>query len=310
MPETSSQSSSRLTVAVVGLGGIGSAAAAALTHAGRHAVVACARRPIDHMTLERPEGTVSVRLRTLTDPAAAEPVDWVLMCTKAHHTASCAPWLARLCTPRTRVAVLQNGIDHAGRLAPFTGGATVVPTVVYYNGERLGDDRVRLRHVTEHELAAPDDAGGRAFADLVADAHLRVLTSPDFDTLIWRKLLVNIVVNPITTLTLERQGVLRRDDVRALILGLLDEAVAVARADGARLADDEAARIREMMMSFPVDAGTSMYFDRLAGRPLEVDALTGALVAVGERHGIATPLNRTLLTLLRAVSDANAARAQ
>jgi 2-dehydropantoate 2-reductase len=53
-----------------------------------------------------------------------------------------------------------------------------------------------------------------------------------------------------------------------------------------------------------------MYFDRLAGRPLEVDALTGALVAVGERHGIATPLNRTLLTLLRAVSDANAARAQ
>ena len=44
-----------------------------------------------------------------------------------------------------------------------------------------------------------------------------------------------------------------------------------------------------------------MYFDRLAGRPLEIEALTGAIVSAGERHGIATPLNRTLLTLLRAV---------
>jgi 2-dehydropantoate 2-reductase len=47
-----------------------------------------------------------------------------------------------------------------------------------------------------------------------------------------------------------------------------------------------------------------MYFDRLAGRRLEVEALTGAIVAAGERHGIATPLNRALLTLLRVIDDA------
>jgi 2-dehydropantoate 2-reductase len=47
-----------------------------------------------------------------------------------------------------------------------------------------------------------------------------------------------------------------------------------------------------------------MYFDRLAGRPMEVEALTGAIVAKGERHGIATPLNRALLALLRATNDA------
>jgi 2-dehydropantoate 2-reductase len=47
-----------------------------------------------------------------------------------------------------------------------------------------------------------------------------------------------------------------------------------------------------------------MYFDRLAGRRLEVEALTGAIVGAGERHGIAMPLNRALLTLLRAINDA------
>jgi 2-dehydropantoate 2-reductase len=47
-----------------------------------------------------------------------------------------------------------------------------------------------------------------------------------------------------------------------------------------------------------------MYFDRLAGRRLEAEALTGAIVAAGERHGITMPLNRLLLTLLRAINDA------
>ena len=54
----------------------------------------------------------------------------------------------------------------------------------------------------------------------------------------------------------------------------------------------------------PPEVGTSMYFDRLAGRPLEVEALTGAIVAAGQRLGIPTPLNGALLTLLRAVNDA------
>jgi 2-dehydropantoate 2-reductase len=108
----------------------------------------------------------------------------------------------------------------------------------------------------------------------------------------------------MTCLTLRRQEVLRRPDIHALCLGVLDEAVAVARADGAQLAPDEPAQTMAKLMTFGPELGTSMYFDRLAGRPLEVDALTGAIVAAGERLGIATPLNAALLTLLRAVSDA------
>ena len=140
-----SQTQRHSTVAVVGLGSIGGVAAACLAAAGRHDVVACVRRPIERLTLEQPEGTsvgtVELPLRTLTDPAEAKPVDWVLLCTKAHQTESAAPWLVRLCAPSTRVAVLQNGIDHVGRVAPLAHGAVVVPVLVYYNGERLAQDR-------------------------------------------------------------------------------------------------------------------------------------------------------------------------
>jgi len=293
----------RATIAVVGMGGIGSVMAASLCAADRHEVVACARRPIDRLILERPETTVEVAPRCLTDAARATPVDWVFLATKAHQTPSCADWLARLCRPGTRVVVLQNGIDHARRVGPCAPGARVVPTVVYYNGERLGAGRVRFRHVTDHELAAPDDADGRALVELLDGTRLGVLLTADFATLSWRKLLINAVANPITALTLQRQTVLRRADVLALCRAVLEEAVAVARAERVALALDEVDATLAILLTYPTEAGTSMLFDRMAGRALEIEALTGAIVAAGERHGVATPLNRALLTLLRAVSD-------
>src|ERR1700758_4403626 len=109
----------RLTVAVIGLGGVGGGAAGSLAAAGRHDILACTRQPIARFMLERAEGTVELPLPVLTDPAQAKPVDWVLLCTKTHQTAATASWLARLCAPTSHVAVLQNGIDHVARVAPL-----------------------------------------------------------------------------------------------------------------------------------------------------------------------------------------------
>jgi 2-dehydropantoate 2-reductase len=296
---------SRAKIAVVGLGAIGSVIAGSLAAIDRHEVVACVRSRIERLVVERPQDTVEVSVRALTEPADAESVDWVLLCTKAHQTSAVGPWLARLCGPQTRVAVLQNGIRHADRLAPLIGMATVVPTVVYYNGERLAPGRVRFRRVTDYDLAVRDDTDGRAFAELLAGTPMRVVRTADFDTLAWRKLLINAVANPITALTLQRQTVFRRDDVQALCLAILEEAAAVGRADGVRLAPDEAERTLATLLTYPAEAGTSMLFDRLGGRPFEVEALTGAVVAVGARHQVPTPLNAMLLTLLRTISDAS-----
>lgn len=302
-PSDHAATSERRRIAVVGLGSIGGIIAGSLDAAGRHHVTACVRRGIERLVVERPDRIVEAQPRVLTDPSQAEIHDWVLLCTKAQDTASSAPWLQRLCGPTTHVAVLQNGIGHAERLAPFVEPATVVPTIVYYNGERLAPDRVRYRRAGDYDFAVGDDAGGRAFVDLLEGTSLEILVSADFKTIAWRKLLVNAVANPITALTLQRQGVFRREDIGELVLSALEEAAAVARADGAQLANDEASKLRAMLLTFPPDAGTSMYFDRLAGRSSEVDALTGAVVAAGERHHIATPICRMLLTLMRAADS-------
>src|SRR5581483_2547751 len=120
----------RLGIAVVGLGSIGGVAAGCLAAAGRHDVVACVRQPLQRLVLDEPRGTRELPLKALTDPAQAEAADWVLVCTKTYQTEAVAPWLARLCKPSTRVAVLQNGIGHAERVAPFAQGAAVLPVIV------------------------------------------------------------------------------------------------------------------------------------------------------------------------------------
>ncbi|MFK4766563.1 2-dehydropantoate 2-reductase [Rhizobium sp. ZW T2_16] len=293
-------------IAVVGLGGIGGVAAACLSLSTDNDVTVCARRRIDTLTFDHHEESKRIPLKTLTEPSRAEPVDWVILCTKAQDVASAASWLERLCTPKTTVAVLQNGIAHEERVAPHAKGATVLPAIVYYNGERFAPDHVRLRHIRGHDLLVPAGAQAEAFAALFEGTPIDVGISAEFITYQWRKLLVNVIANPITALTRQRLGVFQREDIQQLSLGILDEAVAVGRAEGAQLAGNEAEMILETFLAYPPEAGTSMYFDCLAGRPLEIEALNGAVVAAGLRHGLATPLNTAMLTLLKTVSDANA----
>src|SRR5580658_5049681 len=238
-------------IAIVGLGSIGGIVAGYLAKAGRHHVFACVRKPIAKLTINGTDGAAEVPLDALTDAAKAEPADWVLLCTKTHQTEATAPWLARLCTPNTKVAVLQNGVDHVARVAPLVKGATIVPVIVYYNGERIADDHVRLRQGAGQDLLVADNETGRAFAHLFDGTPLRVSLNDDFTTAAWRKLLINIIASPITALTLQRQAVLRRPDVKSLCLELLAEAIAVARAESAKLRPDEADAALSMLFTFP-----------------------------------------------------------
>ncbi|WP_420562787.1 2-dehydropantoate 2-reductase [Thalassobaculum sp.] len=298
-----SNAPARQRVAVIGLGGIGGAAAGALTHAGRHDVIACGRRPLERMRVDLPDESVEVAMTVLTDPGDAAPVDWVLLTTKAQDTDGAGDWLRALCGPQTIVAVMQNGIDHAERIAPYAGDATALPVIVYYNGERIADDHVRMRHISEADIALPDTDTAQAFIDLLAGTPIQAVRAPDFTARQWQKLLINIVVNPVTALTRMRQGVLQRADIQALTTALLEEAAAVAEAEGAGLPPSVAADTQRLVLTFPHDAGSSMYFDALAGRRLEAEALTGAVVRAGARHGIPTPMNSAMLALLRALSD-------
>jgi 2-dehydropantoate 2-reductase len=104
-------------------------------------------------------------------------------------------------------------------------------------------------------------------------------------------------------LTGRRSGIFRRDDVDALARRYLAECLAVARADGANLADSVAVEVVGMLAQSPPDITTSMLTDREAGRRLEWDIRNGVIRRKAAEHGIATPISDVLVPLLAAASD-------
>ena len=102
-------------MAVIGAGAVGCVVAAAALEAG-HDVTLCARVPLEAIRVDRSDGTRILPVRGVVEPGAVSPVDWILLATKAQDTAGAGPWLARLAGPATPVVVLQNGLDHVGRL--------------------------------------------------------------------------------------------------------------------------------------------------------------------------------------------------
>lgn len=288
-----------MTVAVVGPGAVGMTLAVGLVEAGE-SVVLCGRTRVDAVTLTEDEhGTRTVPMRFAGDPSQVQPVDWVVLATKIHQTEAAWPWLATLAGAGTRVVAAQNGVDHADRV-PESLRSAVAPALVYINAERVAVGEVRARR-TERELVLPDDAGGRAAAELFAPTWIRTETVPDFRTAAWRKLLTNVAANPITALTGRRIEVLLEPDVARLALDVLRETVAVGCAAGADLSDASVEDTLSWLQALPAGATSSMLQDRAAGRPLEYDGLTGAVVRLAGRYGIDVPANRALLALTSAL---------
>lgn len=285
-------------IAVIGAGGIGCLLAARAQERG-HDVTVCVRTPIPALRLDEDGVSREIPVRIAADPAAVCAADWVIVAVKAQDTAGAAPWLERLTGSNTTVVVAQNGLGHEDRVRPYVGAAEVLPALVYTAVERLGPG-----HVVYHSgngAVVPRCDRGAAFEALFAGSSLAVRQTDDFAKALWRKLLSNTAVNPITALTLRRMDVMHEPDVLALARELLLETVATARAVGVDLSERDADETLALHKTYDIHGGTSMLYDRLAGRPLEHEYLTGAIVEIAERHGVPVPRNRMLLTLLRAL---------
>jgi 2-dehydropantoate 2-reductase len=288
-------------VAVVGVGAIGAMVAAVVQDAGGHDLLLCARRPVERVVVERPDGAETViDAPLLTDASAADGhADWVLLAVKAHQTEGAADWLSALCTPDTTVAILQNGIDHVERVAPLAGGASVLPVVNWCPVEPVAPGRVRQRDALR--VAVPAGAAGEAFAALLGPGA-EVTVGGEFELEAWRKLCVNAVSGAMA-LAGRPAEIFEFDDVLAIARAMADECAAVARAEGVAFTDRDVDELIAWLQALPKDAGSSILADRRAGRALEWEARNGVIGRLGRRHGVPTPVCDTVSALLHAASD-------
>lgn len=287
-------------IAVIGAGAVGTCVAWNLVRAGRDVTV-CVRQKIDRLVLRQEDGELlALPAVSVTDPSALQSMDWVLIATKAQDTESVRPWLNAAVGPGTVVVLLQNGVDHASKLAGLAADVAVVPALVHINVEPLARGQAWQR--AGNEIAVQTGREGMQLASLFAGTGIRIRLEDDFRAAAWRKLLGNVAHNPILALTGRRVDAFSEPDVLALAAKLISEAAAVAAAEGVAFSEEEVSGIVSGLGALPDGAGNSMLFDRLRGRALESEFLTGAVVRAGRRDGVPTPFNEVMLTLLRAAS--------
>jgi 2-dehydropantoate 2-reductase len=304
---------------IAGAGAVGAYMGAAMARASLD-VTLLARGPQLHAIKEHgirvisPDGDFAARPGVTGDAASIGPVDVVFLAVKAHSLPQLAPGLACLLGPETCVVSLQNGVpwwftplervDPGGVIAAAIDARRVVGSLVYFATE-IAEPGV-VRHIEGHRitLGEPDGARStrcRAIAEALIASALRCPITTHIREEIWVKLLGNVAFNPISALTgATLAGMAADPDVSALVRAIMAETESVATRLGLRLPVSIEQRIAGAAKVG--EHKTSMLQDLEAGRPLELEAVAGAVLELGERLGVAMPATRAVYacTKLRA----------
>ena len=288
------------SILLIGPGAIGATLAAWLAQDDRHQLVLAARTPLNSIEVNTPSDIIRASPRVITDPRHAQPVDWVLVTTKAYDSDAAAQWFANATGPKTRLAVIQNGVEHVARFERHFDRARIVPVMIDLPADRIAPGRTVQRGPAH--LVVPTGENGAEFLALFERANFDARQTDDFVTAVWRKLCLNSA-GAVSAVLLKPAGIAHNDGVAELMRAIVRECIAVGRAEGATLEDSIPDEIVAAARRAPRDASNSMLADRRAGRPMEIDARNGVIVRLGRIHGIPAPMNALMVALLDAAQD-------
>ncbi|QKG27238.1 ketopantoate reductase family protein [Actinomadura verrucosospora] len=290
----------RSKVAVLGPGGIGGLLAALLSRAG-HRVICIAGEETAN-TLRR--GGIRVCSGQFGDFAAAveadtvlrEPVDLCLVTVKQTSLHAALDRIPPHLLDDGLVLPLLNGIEHLDVLRARYGARRVVPAVVRVESTRSAPGVIEHGSpFLEIDLAVrrkPFDP----LASMLTAAGADTRVIPDENAVLWAKLAFLAPFALLTTRYRLPIGEIRAER-RKELAALVEETTAVSRACGGPA---DPAQILARYDAFPSSSRSSMQRDAEAGRPLEIDAIGGAVIRAAERHGVPVPLMKHLLTELEA----------
>ncbi|AGN01607.1 2-dehydropantoate 2-reductase [Salinarchaeum sp. Harcht-Bsk1] len=320
-----------MEVLVIGAGSLGSLVGGLL--APDHDVTLVGRDP--HVSTIRTAGlAIGGEIQTRVEPSATIPqrvsasADLAIVTVKAGDTADAAETLTE-CDVEA-VWSLQNGLGNEATLAEALDVPVLAGTATYGADQSapgsvtctgIGEVAIGPRPETETpeadlalaeeygEALSGADAATTGGTDADADAEsppgLDVLVDPAMPERLWRKLAVNVGINPTTALARADNGALAEDEIAATARTAARETARVAQASGVDLDEADAAAELDAVVEATADNRSSMLQDVERGRRTEIDQLAGAVVDRAEEHEVSVPVARTLTALVRAWERAN-----
>lgn len=299
-----------MKILVMGSGGVGgyfggrlAAAGNDVTFVARGAHLAAMQR--DGLVLDSQIGNLTIEpVKAVGDPAeAGGPVDIVLFATKLGDTESAARSLAPVIGPETIIITFQNGVEGPDIIAKALPGAHVLAGVIRI-ASHIPKPGVIEQRGTFADMEFGETDGHRnprleAFHGLCRAAGINANLADDIRRVVWEKFAFLAPFAGLTALTGQTAGPLRENaETRRLLHDAVSEVIAVGRAAGVHFKPDELDRRMKGLDSLHAGMTSSMAHDRRAGKPLELDYLSGAVVRLGVRLGVPTPTHKFITQAL------------
>jgi 2-dehydropantoate 2-reductase len=305
--------SNRLKVAVVGAGAMGCAYGGRLSEGGHEVwFVDVWEEHVEAMNeaglrIEGVGGDRITRVRATTNPADVGVVDLVLIAVKSWATRDAVQSAKPLIGANTVVMTVQNGLGNVPTIAEAVGPERVVGGIALESGVIKGPGH--LCHTSSTQTQIADLVGGRTprvehLAQLFNAAGIKTVVADNIDTVIWGKLLLNVTVNSLCSVTGFTCSELPQYEGTASLLKLvITEAAGVAKALDVKIPyEDPVDRVfRNCIEVGP--AKPSMLQDLEKGRQTEIDFMNGAIVREAERLGLQAPYNTVLTFLVKALEQ-------
>jgi 2-dehydropantoate 2-reductase len=288
-----------MRVLVVGAGGVGGYFGARLVRAGTDVTFLARGAHLEAMRRQglrirsAADGEWTVKADAVSDLEGRPPADAVLFCVKSFDTETAAAVVKPVIGPGTAVLSIQNGVDNEEKLIPILGAGHVVGGMaqVFATIEEPGVIRhVQLGRIVFGEMDGRETPRVRAILQACEDAGIPAAITPDVTKTLWEKYVFLTAQAGMTAVTRCPVGLLRsRPATRLMYRRLLDEMVALARAAGVVLDDDYVEQSFTMIDGMAPGFASSLQYDLVNGKRLELEALHGHAVRLAERYGIATP---------------------
>lgn len=298
-----------MKILVMGSGGVGgyfggrlAAAGNAVTFVARGAHLEAMRR--DGLVLDSQIGNATIKpAHAVASPGEAETPDVILFATKLGDTENAAHSLAPLIGPATTIITFQNGVDGPDIIRRVLPGIHVVPGVARIASHISRPGTIEHRSpFARIEFGEPDGADNlrlEAFHTACKAAGIDAILTSNIQRSVWMKFAMLAPFSGLTALTGATAGPIRETPgTRALIEAAVREVIAVGTAAGVAFKPDDFAGLMKTIEGNPAGMTSSMAHDRRAGKPLEVNYLSGAVVRIGEQLGVPAPTHKFITQAL------------
>lgn len=290
-------SDEKLQVGVFGIGAIGSAISVQLQAAKDWIELRYYNRsPKSSIKLFDGKTKFHIPIQLATATSGDAELDWLLVCIKENHYFEAISSISSPLGSKTKVAAIRNGLRHGAPFLGFMDSSRILectidcPTQPSENGYYHSFKKPIIT-VPKGELA-------KEFRQLFEHSDAEVVESTGFKTESWKKVCESSALGAILCLSGETCWVFEDEKLVKLYRNLLQEGIAVAKADGALMEDDFEKEMVAKLLSYPKTKGSSMLTDRLNGNPIELGAKNGVISDIGKALGVATPLNDLVVSLL------------